>query len=113
MLSKFAQRKNRELSPDEIIRHRFAALGYYDDSDDSGAGSAIASISQAAATLGSAYIYSKNQPQYTQVPTTTRPTYGAATPFYTSGGQAGGMGLLVFGGILAVVVTGLYFVFGR
>jgi hypothetical protein len=64
---------------DGFIKARFALLGYsYDDESDSGGGSALASITAAAASLGSAYVLSQNQPSRVQVPQTTVPTYGAA-----------------------------------
>lgn len=107
MLSRVEQRKGRELSPDEILKHRFAALGYYDSSDDGGGGSALDSITAAAASLGSAYIVSQNQPQYTQVPTRTNPAYGAATPFFSSGGSTG-MGGFFLVGVLAFVAFVAY-----
>jgi len=97
---------------DQLVRRRLAALGYYDDSDDSGGGNVLNGILDAASTLGSAYILSKNQPQTTSIPTTTRPAYGAATSGFAPGGSFGSGGLLLFG-LLALGAVGLFLAFGR
>jgi hypothetical protein len=97
---------------DVLVLKRLAALGYYDESDDSGSGSALNGILDAASTLGSAYILSQRQPQTTSIPTNTRPAYGAATPGFASGGTFGSGGLLLFG-LLALGAVGLFIAFGR
>ena len=97
---------------DTLVLQRLAALGYYDEGDDSGSGNALNGILDAASTLGSAYILSRSQPQTTQIPTTTRPAYGAATSGFAPGGTFGSGGLLLFG-LFALGAVGLFLAFGR
>jgi len=92
----------REKDYHGIIRARFAMLGYsYDEGDDSGGGSALASITSAAATLGSAYIQSQQPANTTVVPTRTNPAYGAAAP------TGSGTILLVLVAVAAVTIFAL------
>lgn len=100
----------REANYPEIIRTRFAMLGY-SYSDDSGSGSALASISSAAASLGSAYILaSQKSPNFNQnfnnvsVPTRINPAYGAAQP-------VGGSTVLWVVVAVAAIGAGLLFAF--
>lgn len=65
---------------DGIVKNRFALLGYSYSEDDTGGGSALASITAAAASLGSAYILSTAPNNGVLVPTRTNPAYGAAAP---------------------------------
>jgi len=96
---------------DRLVLQRLVALGY-DDDDDSGSGSALSGLLDAAGTLGSAYVSSQAQPQTTQIPTTTRPAYGAATSPLASGGTFGSTGLLLFG-LFALGAVVLFFAFGK
>jgi hypothetical protein len=84
---------------DRLVLRRLAALSYVSDdySDSSGSGSALDSITAAAATLGSAYILSQSPNNSVNVPTRTIPAYGSAT--------AGGGGTILI--IVAVIVIGI------
>lgn len=93
----------REQNADGIVKNRFALLGYSYAEDDSGSGSALASLSAAAVSLGSAYIQSQAPQNAVAVPTRTQPAYGAAAP--TSSNT-----LLFIGVGLVVVIGGLLFV---
>lgn len=87
---------------DRLVMRRLAALSYVDDDyDSSGSGAALASISAAAATLGSAYILSKSPNNGVIVPTRTIPAYGAAT--------SGGSMLIVVVLVIALGIGGLIF----
>lgn len=88
---------------DGIVKNRFALLGYSYSEDDSGGGSALASITAAAATLGSSYILSQQPNNGVNVPTRTNPAYGATAPTST-----GTIFLVV--GVLAVLIGGAVFV---
>ena len=92
----------RERNLDEIIRTRFTLLDY-SYAEDSGGGSALASITQAAATLGGAYIATQNRSNAVQVPTRTLPAFGAATPTNTST-------VLVVVLVIAAAIGGLLYV---
>jgi hypothetical protein len=95
-------RKFRTDNFDKLVTQRLALLfDFYDDSsgDDSGGGSALASITAAAASLGSAYILSQRQPQQVQVPQTTIPAYGASASL-TGGSNIFLIGAVFVGAIL-------------
>lgn len=94
------QQAMRENNPSEIVRTRFAMLGY--SYDDSGSGSALASIIAASASLGSAAILASNSNNSVSVPTRINPAYGAAQPVGNST-----VLLLVVGA--AILVGGLFF----
>ena len=106
MTSKFEQRMGRDLSPDEILRHRFAALGYYDTADDTGSGSALDALASAATALGSTYIASQGTAPYAvNAPINTLAPYGAppiGAPTATITGSIGSGSVLVIGGLLLV-----------
>lgn len=67
----------REKNLDEIVKARFAMLGYSYEGDETGGGSALDSITNAAVSLGSAYIASQTPPNQVLVPTRTNPPYAA------------------------------------
>ena len=99
------QRLNRSLQSsikrndfDGVVKNRFALLDYSYAEEDSGGGSALASITAAAATLGAAYVATQAPNNGVLVPTRTNPAYGAGAPRSS--------GLLIFG-VLAVVTVGV------
>jgi hypothetical protein len=99
------QQAVRDNNPDEIIRNRFAMLGYsYDDNGSgSGSGSALASIIAAAGSIGSAAIIASHQPSTAvAIPTRTNPAFGAAQP-------VGGNTILVVVLVAVVAFGGLFF----
>lgn len=87
-----------------IVATRCAQLGYSyeDESDSTGSGASLASITAAAATLGSAYIVSQAPVNSVQVPTRTIPAYGSATP--ASGGT-----MFAIVAVLLIIVGGIFF----
>jgi hypothetical protein len=90
---------------DRFIKKRFACLGYsYDDDDSGGDGSALASITAAAASLGSAYVLSQNRPSTVSVPQTTIPTYGAGSAL----GGGGSSTLLLVGLVFVGLIVFLF-----
>jgi hypothetical protein len=90
---------------DRVVLRQLAALGYVDDyGSDGGSGSALDSITNAAATLGSAYIISNAQRNNSvNVPTRTNPAYGSATS-----GPSGSV-LIVVVLVLFAAVGGLFY----
>jgi hypothetical protein len=93
-----------KMENDRLVMRRLAALSYVEDdsSDSSGSGAALASISAAAATLGSAYILSQSPNNSVNVPTRTIPAYGANT-------TGGGSMLLVVVAVIVIGVGALFF----